>query len=432
MIDRPTRWILGTAALLLVLTGLRIAQQNRPAEALWAVPGEAAKAVHSIDLSSDEASLALRRSGEGWSIEGSDARVDADRVALLLGDWVDGFAPDGAVGEARSEEELARFGLDSPHRMELVLRGATTRAVWLGKALPGGSHFVCAPQSSDVFRGRVPGASRLATDEAAWTDRRLLPFEPGDVTELTLRRGGETTRFVRSTQGQRRWAAADPAGFVGSPLAAEAMVRSLASFKPKAVLPADEAEAARAAGEVAGDLSVEAVAGARWTLRFGASGQGDGILTLDGDPRVLIAPAAMRAVFDKSQDDLRDRTVVAFERDGQTRIEVRRGPRRLVLEPSGDRGWKLADRSGGAVGATELSLAANSLRDLQAVALTQPPPDLGPAPLVISIQGASSTQLLRIDDRSPNGPFPAAVEGRDGGFIVRAGVVQRLRSLLED
>jgi hypothetical protein len=436
-LDRTNQLLLATVVVLGGIAALRFYDSLRPAEALWHVAPFQPQAVTGIEYRTPEGTLTLTRADSGWMME-SPSRLSAegDKVTTFLKDWGEGFSPDLRLDARPSKESLATFGLGDEVRSDLTITGTTgtITQLQLGAKIAGGSHYLQQPGDPSVYRGRVPGVFRLAVDADAWRDKRLFPFAKDDLAALSIDGPKGAFEFARVETTERAWwTGVAPAGFEPSSRALDTLGRSLGNLKASRVVDDDEAASLRPqAGLETPRLSIVATteSGQRHTLRFGAEEQAGSTVwaAIDGDPRLFVLPKSVERQFDKGEDDLRDKTALHFRRNDQPQVTWTEGATRVVLEPEGQREWRVLEPAGFAADSRELGLAANSLLNLQAAELRFDAPlelpDDGPR---IEVVTGDLTQVLRISaEPDASGGYLATVQGRAPVFVLRGAVVERL------
>ena len=436
-LDRTNQLLLATVVILGVIAAVRFYDDLRPPAALWSVSGIQSPSVISIEHVSPEGTLRLVRSDSGWLLEQPrELPADSKKVDGFLRDWAEGFAPDLRLDPRPSGDALEQFGLDEAHRSELRIVGnqGTLAHLYLGKTIAGGSHYLVQPGEPSVYRGRVPGAFRLTPDADEWRDRRLFPFEKDDLAGLELEGDQGHFEFARTETTERAfWTAVRPAGFEPASRSLDAMGRSLGNLKAQRILEGDEADAARSdAGLDTPALVVRATteSGRTWLLRFGADEEADATVwaSIDDDPRLFVLPKSIQRQFDKDLDSLRDKTVVHFRRDDEPLIEWSENERTVRVQPDGQRDWKVVSPADFTPEPQQLSLAANSLLNLQATeVLFQEHPRWPKASPRIEVTTTSGRQVLTISpEPDEEGRYLAVVSGRDPLFVLRGAVVERL------
>lgn len=423
-LDRTNRWLLGTAIVLLVWTGLQLWLDSRPEAPLFTIPPIQALEVRAIDVQRGDDHLRLER-GERWAVSEPRALgADEERVGAFLRDWSTGFTPDLRL--LRGDAGLEAWGLDPASRTTLRLEGDDGPLVelYLGAAVAGGGHHVGRPGDDGVYRGRVPGAWRLDLDPEAWRDARLFPFAKDDLAALVLEGPAGRFGFVR-TEGPDRatWSDDGRTGFEPSSRVLDAVARSLCDAQATRILEGEEADRARLDADLGRSrVALTTEAGRTWTLQVGAEVGGAVWAAIDGDPRLFQIPIGVARQLDKDRRALRERTVLRIERSEQARITWSQGAHRLVLAPQGEHGWAIVEPPGWDPG-TELDLAANSLVNLQAVEVLDGPHPSDASVDIELLDAAGSTSIhLRPDGER----WLAWDDARPETFVLRGAVLDRL------
>ena len=150
--------------------------------------------------------------------------------------------------------------------------------------------------------------------------------------------------------------------------------------------------------------------------------------TIDGDDRLFVLADSVARQFDKSADELRDKTVIRARRDASPRITWSENEARIVVVASGQRDWVVEEPADFQPDPRELGLAANSLMNLQAseVRFEERPrfPKAGPQ---IELTTDEQTQVLSISpEPDEEGRYLATVAGKEPVFVLRGAVVERL------
>jgi len=304
--DRNNKGLLLIAALLIAFSALRVVQDTRPPGELLGIPAVVVADVVGLRFEGPDGVLAASRSGESWAITEPEALLaDTRKIEVLLGDWAGGFSADLEVKKNASAEDDLRYGLDPEHRTTLQLHGDTGLLVdiQLGRSIAGGSHYLRPPGSAGVYRGRVPGSSRLTPDIEAWEDRRLLPGLSPELVRLEVRGSHGEIVFERSAISEP-WRSTADSEFTTSDSKVDALARSLSGLSARSILRAGEAEAERERAALTdARLTIAAVdvAGSAITVHLGADHADKGFLyaSLPGDPRLFVLPKSILRNFDR-------------------------------------------------------------------------------------------------------------------------------------
>jgi hypothetical protein len=435
-LDRTNRLLLGTAAVLILLTAARIWQQTRPIPSLFIVPAVVEDDATSLWFKTPDGELQIDRADSGWKIvKPAEMTADSKKVEMLLRDWGEAFSPDLRLLDSASDAELEQFGLDEKGRTELRVSGKAGTLVDLrvGKAIAGGSNWLQRADDPAVYRGRVPGGYRLKPLTDEWRDKRLFPFEKDDLAALSLQSKVRDYRFIRTEADTKAsWSAEKPEKFVVSSRSLDTLGRSLANLKAQKILEGAEADEARPkAGFDTPRLTVvaETESGASYTLKFAAEQDPNRTVyaQLGDDNRVFVLPIANLRQFDKDAQEWRDKTVVQFTRDDQTSVTYSEGERRIVAVPEAERDWKIEEPEGFRPSPKELNLAVNSLLNLQATEVAEGVDagieGGGPA---VTIRTKEGEQILRIGRSPEKGKYYATVDGKKDVYVLRDAVVTRI------
>ncbi len=156
----------------------------------------------------------------------------ADRAAveqaleLLLRARIQEFVRDGTT-------ETAPYGFDDS-AIEVTLdsggSGSAGATVQLGRPTETNPELLYArfKGSDSVVAVASALRSHLAVRTDDWRDRRLLPWDPGEIVALRIARGDRELAFQRGTNG---WDIASPAAGEGDPAAVEALLREWTSTR---------------------------------------------------------------------------------------------------------------------------------------------------------------------------------------------------------
>ncbi|MBI4390487.1 MAG: DUF4340 domain-containing protein, partial [candidate division NC10 bacterium] len=250
----------------------------------------AAEQVEAVSLASQKGEVALERTGGTWEIVRPE-RLPADpkEVDRLLSD----------LALARAQEFLAepgadlrRFGLASPG-LTVTLREKGKEPVRLLLVRPEQGRSVAAVEPE---RSVVRVEARLFTDLSRGAfdlrDRRLLPFDTGEVGSLKLT-GGVAPVLLEQQQG--RWRLRSSEGGEVKVLRILEMLDVLRDLKWTAVA-AEQAEDLAAYGLAPPAREITLWKGSGdflGTLRFGRREKDRVFAQRERDPRVYVVPAAV-------------------------------------------------------------------------------------------------------------------------------------------
>lgn len=193
---------------------------------LPALPPMTAAAVDRVEVTRGDTRVALRRTDDGWLIEGPGYAAEPSIVdgmvraaaTLRLTDLIAGEPTYGRYGLGGAEAVAATF-----------LEGAgTVRALRIGKRAPTYSHtYVLIDDDPRVYQAAGDLTRAFPAQESVFRDRTILRFEPSEVAAITVTRAGgavELRRGVPPTpEAAPTWSAAG-----GGERDAAAIARALA------------------------------------------------------------------------------------------------------------------------------------------------------------------------------------------------------------
>ena len=304
--DRINKGLLVIAAVLVAFSAFRLMQGGRQPVQLLDVPALVAADVVSLRFEGPDGVLGATRSAESWILTEPEAvRADSRKIEALLSDWAGGFGADLRVNENPDEEAEQLYGLDPEHRTSLRISGADSPLVdlHLGKSIAGGSHYLRAAGAKTVYRGRVPGSSRLKPALNLWEDRRLLPELSPDAVRIEVRGSHGPIVFHRSAENDD-WQFDGEGEFTVANSKINALARSLGNFNARSILRGGNAEKERAGAALDSPrltISVVDGSGRSSTIELGADHKDRGFLyaSLLGDPRLFVLPQSILKNFDK-------------------------------------------------------------------------------------------------------------------------------------
>jgi hypothetical protein len=298
----------------------------------------------------------LVKGERGWRIPDLDAEAEKAAVDSLLERVAHAKRRTEAAPAGADARALAAFGLAPPRAaVELELEGGSRATFQLGDKNPfDGTVFARAGEGPVVA---TAGDLEWWVDKSAFDlrDKRLLPFDDGEVARLEVRAKGKA--YALSRQGGR-WRLAAPIEGPADEAAAGRVAGALRGLRATEFLPAPAAGGDRALGLDRPAYVVTLVGGDKATrvLEIGEVPAAKG----EAGPRPLrarlrgrreVASLAAGAAADLEQDflALRDKTVLPFDRDQVKAVRS---------EAGGAVQWALERKAGGGGEAAEWSLTA--------------------------------------------------------------------------
>lgn len=300
-----------------------------------------------------------RGSGDNWRIKApADYGADSATVTSLINSLA------SLVAEKIVDEKpktLEEYGLSIPAVEVLIDKkdGKKHRVLVGDQSSMTGSFYAKVDGDAKVYTIGTFVQGTLSKTLAELRDKRLLVFEPGQVTQLTLTAKGATTEFSRNSQGT--WQMVKPQAYRADGLTVEEMVRKLGEAKLDLTLaPADGAKlvSSFAAGVPVASATVRTASGTQSIeirrvqeeyLAKASSAEGAHKVTKE-----------LADGLDKSVNDLRTNKLFDFGFAEVSKAGYREGSTNLTYEHQGDE-WK----SGGQkVSGVSVQSYIDKLRDL--------------------------------------------------------------------
>ena len=160
----------------------------------------------------------------------------------------------------------------------------------------------------------------------------------------------------------------------------------------------------------------------------------------EGDPQLHLTRQAFRLGLTKEVKELRDKTVLPFERDSVTRIAINTAETSIVLGKTDD-GWAFENRASHAVDTTAVHTYLSTLEGLRAEDFVEQPLldlsafGLDPAQLTVSLHlGEDTKRTLSVGDEKSGGPGQRYLKRDDGEtlYLVRTGLLKDLSKSVTD
>lgn len=263
----------------------------------------------------------------------------------------------------------------------------------------------------------------------------LFTFEADDVEELAITNSsGATTRLRRDGDA---WQAVSPVETDADDTTVSSIASSLASLETRRVV--DSGEEGPVDLEPFGldqpslDIGFTTVDAETRHLLIGdqtPTGSDRYAKLSDGD-RVFLIASHLNSTFDKSTFDLRDKTILDFERADLDGLEITSADSRIRFTKDGD-DWQLVEPWGvqadfGTVESLLGSLTSGRMRSVEAETADDLEPfGLSEPHLSVSINTGSASAALHIGDESPGGYRYARDASRPLVFTVDTALVTSL------
>jgi hypothetical protein len=293
----------------------------------------------------------------------------------------------------------------------------------------------------------------LAVGFVLWKAAQRRPAADAAGTASVASDASLSRLTVESTNGLVALGLDVSGWFITAPVRARAdasavskVVDGLQSLRPDSVAAADRTEA----GPYGLDAST-IVVHSTWTTPSGSTSEhvhtigaavpGGTYFTVDTDPRVFLGPEGLREAFSRPYNELRDRSVLAFDPATVRGLFVQMGEQRWFVERMND-GWKRTKPSEGAAdkGAVESVLTMLAQAKARDHVDDRRPSDMAalnalgfssPSALVTLVQAAGSRTLLVAESEASGGHRVYAREAAGGPVMVVDGaVLETLRTAM--
>jgi hypothetical protein len=309
-------------------------QAGRPAEETKKLFDVKAAEINKVVLKYPDREIEVQRSDGVWKMV-KPIKVDADKAAI--GTLTNEIAN---AGITRTVDEhpagLAPFGLDKPAATVFIsTKDKSFPGVEVGKTAPiGYSVYIKTTDKPDVMltSGAFgPGIKRTVSD---LRDHTLMSFNADAVNKVVLRQGDSLPVELQKEQG--KWEIVKPAKYKADSDRVRTMLSSLASARIDdftSDAPANLAEYGLSKPEL--EVSVFTGPGqAGQSLLFGKkeSSKEDYYVRRGEKPNVYTVHNYVFVDADKGLNDLRDRTVLAFDPDEVEQVRFTNAGKAFALD----------------------------------------------------------------------------------------------------
>jgi len=302
------------------------------------------KDVTALDLKYPGREVALERgAGGGWRIvKPLEAKADPATVKTLI----DAIAA-CQIKETLEEKpaDLAPFGLKDPRAVVTVtVKGKTLPSIELGKKTPVGySDYVRVSDKPAVLLVNDSFSSDVIKTVNDFRDRELMSFKVDQVQQFTIDRpGGEQLELARDGDN---WRIVKPSRYPADSTIVQSALGALAELRVADFI-VDKPDNLAEYGLDKPRFTITVYTGKHGesqALRFGKDQVGgkDGIyVQLAGNPAIFTITKESLDGFDKSMNEFRDKTVLAFQPADVGRVDVENTMEQFTLTRI-DKGWTI-------------------------------------------------------------------------------------------
>jgi hypothetical protein len=214
---------------------------------------------------------------------------------------------------------------------------------------------------------------RPAAGDKSEQKQKVFTVEAAAITEIEVKAASGERTVLKKTDGA--WRVTDPISARADETEATGLVTNLASL-----------EIQRVVEENAADLAPFGLAAPRIEVAFRKAGQADASRLLLGDKnatggelyaklpagkRVFLISSFLESTFNKGTFDLRDKTILAFDRARVDSLEIVSKDQRLAFAKAGD-GWRLTSPIAARADLSQVEGAVGSLQTLAMKTIVTP------------------------------------------------------------
>ncbi len=392
--------------------------------------------VAGVTLTYPDREIVLTKTDGGWRLSKPvDAAADETTIKNLI----------NAVATAEvkktlddTPDNLAPFGLDQPFAtVTLKLKDKELPAIRVGKTSPvGNSTFVQRADEKKVYLTGSAFHAGMDKQLKDLRDKQILQFNDADVRKISIIGGGHDLVLTKSDD---TWTLDKPGPYPADAGTVRSLLSSLRSMRATD-FPADDAANLGTYGLDSPRLTVTIVSGKedneQQIVLGGETDKKETYLKLADRPTVYTVGSYVFHDLNKDTNDFRDKTVLAFDKDAVTRLEVEpAGGQPFVLRRDQER-WTV-DGASGQADQTKLSQFVNDLHDLKGYTIASDRPDsdtqfgLSPPKVTITVHGKEDQALgiVRLGSYAPEAnktEYSAARNGASTIFLVRENQYKRL------
>jgi len=372
--------------------------------------------VTAVQLKRQQDTVSATRSGETWQLK---APVDARGNRAGIEEVVT------AVLTARMDREieadpkaLADFGLDKPAAdVTVTLKDGKSLGLTLGNKSPTGVWVYAREHGKPAVFVVSDGVLRETTKPVAeFRDRTILTFDRKDVSGIDVVVDGTT---LSTTHADNAWRMTQPVALPADGEAIADLLEKLAAAKVKEFVA--DAPPSLAPYGLERPLRLTVHTGrdkerASRTLLVGRTdAEKKGVYALrEGERSVLLLPEDVGKAVPRTVAALRDKQLIAADRDKVTRIDLESPKGAVTLAREGDR-WKITAPQALPADQVEAGALLTRLRELRAQGFLSDDASLAtrflskPAvKLTVTEQGGAAKTLLLAPSTEKRGGAPSA------------------------
>ncbi len=358
-----------------------------------------------------------------WNLQApKPAGADSDAVSSMVSTLAS-FSSERLIDEKVGE--LGEFGLDSPELTVTVgLKDGKTQKVLIGDEAPTGGGFF-AKLEGDPRLFSIYSYNRSSLDKS-WDDlrdKRLMTFDPGQVSRVELTAKGGTVELGKTGQGE--WQVLKPDVYRADNVIADEVVRKLQGAKMEQVA-ADEAQKAAALYRAGRPVATAKVTSSSGTQQIEIRKNQDDFYARSNVVEGFYKIGRDIEGVDKTLDDLRNKKLFDFGFNDPTKIEIRDGDETTTLTKSGE-DWQ---RDGKKMESTGVQQLIDRLRELVAARFLKAGPANPTVEITIVSDGGKRTEKVELS--KSGAAFAGKRSGEPALYEVGSVAVEEIQQLTRD
>jgi hypothetical protein len=319
--------------------------------------------VTEVSLVYADRQLVVKKSGAEWQLT---RPVEAPADATTVRNLVTAIAEAEVKKTFENVSDLAPYGLDQPFvKVTVAVKGKELPTILVGNATPVGySAYVKKSNEQTVLL--TTGAFRAGMDKQAkdLRDKTIVSFADPDVHKVEIAGDGKDVALV---QTDNRWTIERPASYAADAAALRGFLSALRSLRA-VDFATDKPTDLATYGLDKPRLIVRLYLGkdnAEKDILIGKENENKQLFVKgSGQPTVYLVSDWVLRDIDKSVNDFRDKTVLAFDRDKVTAVEVTRRDGSHYRLVRSNQEWRIEGAGNGKPSQTAITQYLSDLRDL--------------------------------------------------------------------
>lgn len=319
--------------------------------------------VTEVSLGYADRQMVVKRTGADWRLT---QPVDAAADATAIRNMITAIAEAEVKKTFENVSDLGPYGLDQPFvKVTITVKDKELPSILVGKATPVGySAYVKKSNEQTVLL--TTAAFRAGMDKQAkdLRDKTIVNFADPDVQRVEIAGDGKEVALV---QADTRWTIERPASYAADAATMRSFLSALRALR-----------AVDFAADTPTDLSAFGLDKPRLTVRLylgkdkaekdiliGKENENKQLYVKgSGQPTVYLVSDWVLRDLDKTTNDFRDKTLLVFDRDKLTTVDVtRRDGARFTLVRANQE-WRVEGVGDGKPSQTAISQYLGDLRDL--------------------------------------------------------------------